>query len=161
MGVIFEGSEGYVVLWGYDAGAAYDLDGNQVASFTGGGDHFDNFLGAMRSRRVEDLHADILEGHLSSALCHMGNISYRLGQRLPLAEVPRVLDSSDETQETFERFRQHLAENGLSLERVEIVVGPRLKFDPQSEQFVEHAAANEQLTREYRAPFVVPAAGQV
>jgi predicted dehydrogenase len=161
VGVIFEGSEGYVVLWGYDAGAAYDLDGNQVASFTGGGDHFDNFLGAMRSRRVEDLHADILEGHLSSALCHMGNISYRLGQRLPLAEVPRVLDSSDETQETFERFRQHLAENGLPLERVEIVVGPRLKFDPQSEQFVEHAAANEQLTREYRAPFVVPAAGQV
>jgi len=161
VGVIFEGSEGYVVLWGYDAGAAYDLQGNQLVSFTGGGDHFDNFLAAVRSRRPEDLHADILEGHLSSALCHLGNISYRLGTSLPLAEMPRVLDSSDEVQDTFERFRQHLADNRLPLEQLEVVVGPHLAFDPQAEQFIDHPGANELLSREYRPPFVVPPAGQV
>ena len=43
-----------------------------------------NFLAAVRSRRSADLNAEILEGHLSSALCHTGNISYRLGR----ASVP-------------------------------------------------------------------------
>jgi len=36
----------------------------------------------MRSRRRQDLHADILEGHLSSSLCHLGNIACRLKRSL-------------------------------------------------------------------------------
>ena len=44
--------------------------------------HFDNFLKAVKSRNHTDLHADIFEGHLSAALCHMANISYRTKQRL-------------------------------------------------------------------------------
>ena len=46
-------------------------------------DHFANFTKAVRSRNAGELHADILEGHLSSALCHLGNISYRLGREVP------------------------------------------------------------------------------
>ena len=38
-----------------------------VQKFNGGGDHFGNFVNAVRSRKHEDLNADILEGHLSSA----------------------------------------------------------------------------------------------
>ena len=45
----------------------------------GQGDHFGNFIAAVRSRKAEDLNADILEGHYSAALCHLANISYRLG----------------------------------------------------------------------------------
>ena len=78
--MIFEGTDGYVVMTSYSDGAAFDKDGNKVQEFTGGGDHYGNFLKAVRSRKHEDLNADILEGHLSSALCHLGNISYRLGQ---------------------------------------------------------------------------------
>ena len=44
--------------------------------------HRRNFIEAVRSRQVSDLTADILEGHLSSALCHLANISYRLGREL-------------------------------------------------------------------------------
>jgi len=44
--------------------------------------HRENFIKAMRSRNVLDLTADILEGHLSSSLCHLANISYRLGREL-------------------------------------------------------------------------------
>jgi predicted dehydrogenase len=44
--------------------------------------HFENFIACMRSRNVEDLYADILEGHMSAALCHLGNISYKLGRSL-------------------------------------------------------------------------------
>jgi hypothetical protein len=43
------------------------------------GGHFENFIAAVRSRKFEDLNADVLEAHYSSALCHLANISYRLG----------------------------------------------------------------------------------
>ena len=45
-----------------------------------GGGHFQNFIAAVRSRQQSDLNADILEGHYSSTLCHLANMSYRLGR---------------------------------------------------------------------------------
>ena len=42
-------------------------------------EHFDNFLASIRSR--EKLNADIEEGHRSTLLCQLANISYRLGGR--------------------------------------------------------------------------------
>jgi len=44
--------------------------------------HFKNFIDCVRSRRWQDLHADVLEGHLSTTICHLGNISYRTGRKL-------------------------------------------------------------------------------
>jgi hypothetical protein len=44
--------------------------------------HFENFIACVRSRRVEDLYCDILEGHMSATLCHLANISYRTGRKL-------------------------------------------------------------------------------
>lgn len=41
-----------------------------------------NFLEVVRSRRQADLACDIQEGHLSAALCHLANISYRTGRKL-------------------------------------------------------------------------------
>jgi len=46
------------------------------------GDHFTNFIDAMRSGKDEDLHCDIMDGHYSAALPHLANISYRLGRGL-------------------------------------------------------------------------------
>jgi len=42
--------------------------------------HFEDFISCVRSRRWQDLKAEVLEGYISSALCHLGNISYRLGR---------------------------------------------------------------------------------
>lgn len=44
--------------------------------------HYKNFFDAVRSRNREDLNADILEGHLSTAMIHMANIAYRMGRTL-------------------------------------------------------------------------------
>ncbi len=44
--------------------------------------HFTNFFNCVRSRRWQDLNADILEGHLSTSLCHLGNIACRLKRTL-------------------------------------------------------------------------------
>jgi predicted dehydrogenase len=57
--------------------------------------HFANFLKAVRSRKQSDLHADVAEGHLSAALCHMANISYRTKERLEFdARAERFTNSS-------------------------------------------------------------------
>ena len=63
---------------GYFAGGwAYDNNHKRLKQFPGdGGDgHQENFIKAMRSRKVTDLRADMLEGHISAALCHMANTS--------------------------------------------------------------------------------------
>ena len=44
--------------------------------------HFSNFIDCVRSRRWQDLNADILEGHLSTSLCHLGNIACRVKRPL-------------------------------------------------------------------------------
>jgi len=111
-GWIFFGSEGII------AGTSlFDPAGNLVRKFEGPAEsHFANFLKAVRSRKTSDLHADILEGHQSTALCHAGNISYRLGQPASPGEFREKLSqikASPEAQETLERTRQHLEENGV------------------------------------------------
>src|SRR5690606_4255767 len=49
------------------------------ASVTEGG-AFGSFIAAMRSRSPADNNADAETAHYSAALCHLGNISFRLGQ---------------------------------------------------------------------------------
>ena len=75
------------------AARAFDKNGQEIEKFHGGqyAHHFANFINAVRSRKHEDLNADILQGHLSSALCHTGNVSYRLGEETSLEEVKAKL----------------------------------------------------------------------
>jgi hypothetical protein len=166
VGVIFEGTEGYAVSPSYEGGTIYDKDGKEVTKFYDGSDdhHFANFLKAVRSRKLTDLNADIEEGHLSSALCHLGNISYRLGSQMTPDELDKALanlKTTDNAKETMERTLAHLKDNGVDMASTKLQVGPVLPFDPQSETFVGNDKANAMLTRDYRKPFVVPAAGQV
>lgn len=156
----FYGSEGIIA----DT-SLFDLDGKLVRAFEGQGeDHFANFLKAVRSRKVSDLNADISEGHQSTALCHVANISYRLGQTASPAEIARQLEqvkAHDDEQATFERTRQYLADAGVDVEKTPLRLGQYLRMKSGGEQFVDNAAANALLTREYRAPFVVPSESQV
>jgi hypothetical protein len=135
-----------------------------VDKFNGGGDHYGNFLDAVRSRKVDDLHADILEGHLSAALAHTGTISYRLGEKMPVSAIQKRLSAvkcNDDTAETLERTVAHLKANGVDLDKTMMALGPMLEMDGRKEVFLSSDEANAMLTRRYRAPFVVPPAGQV
>ncbi len=158
VGVIFYGSMGYVVMTAYTAGAAFDIDGNLVKKFTGDEDHFGNFVSAVKSRNPEDLTADIEEGHYSSALCHLGNISMLLGEPVTGAEAKERLSDDKETQETFHRFAEHLGKNKIDLSKTKLRLGKPLKIDPHQEVFVGEASdqANAMLTREYRKDFFLP-----
>lgn len=123
----------------------------------GGNDHFANFIAAVRSRKAAQLNADILEGHYSSALCHLANISYRLGQEAPFHPRTRAFGDNKEAYETLVRLEEHLgADNGLKLEGHSYRLGRKLQFDARTESFIRDPQADAYLTRAYRQPFVVP-----
>jgi predicted dehydrogenase len=114
IGDIFYGSEGILAITSYTTWQTYlgpKMEPGPGGS--GGGNHFENFLQAVKSRDVKSLNGPIEEGHQSSAFCHLGNIAYRLGRKLHI--------------------------------------------NPSTESFVNDAEADAMLTRNYRAPFVVPA----
>jgi predicted dehydrogenase len=123
----------------------------------GPGGQFENFIHCVRSRKREDQHADVLEAHLSSSLCHLGNISYRLGEQVPGDTPIPVFGDNEEVQKSWQRIKQGLKDAlGLELASTKYQLGKLLEFDPEKEQFVGNQAANKLLTREYREPFAVP-----
>jgi predicted dehydrogenase len=122
-----------------------------------GGGHFGNFIAAVRSRKTSDLNADILEGHYSSALCHLANISYRLGEAVPFNPRTKAFGDNKEAYETLARMEEHLSkDNELKLDGLMARLGRKLTVDAKAEQFVGDGEANKLLTREYRKPFAVP-----
>jgi len=137
---------------GSDKGENIDVDVKM-----GPGDNFENFIYCVRSRKREELHADITEAHPSAACCHLGNISYRLGEQVSGKVVPDVLGKHEEVAKSWETIKQTVKGTlGYDVEKNTYCLGPMLEFDPKSEKFVNNAKANELVTRPYRAPFVVP-----
>jgi predicted dehydrogenase len=158
VGNIFYGSEGYAVSNSYSSGTIFDLKGQKVTSFEGGSSHFDNFIKAVRSRKHTDLTADIEEGHLSAALCHLGNVSYRLGKQLPVGKKPTDLARYKDAEEAMARLDKHLADNGVPADKTSYRVGPALAIDPKTERFTNGAKdAAALLSRPARKGFSVPA----
>ncbi|MFN9222759.1 MAG: gfo/Idh/MocA family oxidoreductase, partial [Planctomyces sp.] len=166
VGVVFYGSEGYVVQDSYSHCWVYDRDMKVVKEFKGGGEHFKNFVSACQSRKVEDLAADVREGHLSAAISHLGNISFYAGEsnRLAVADISAALKdfrSLDDNEATLQRTIQHLKKNGVNTDADFLSLGALLEFDPEKEQFTNNPSANAWLTREYRAPYICPTADKV
>ncbi|MCE5268219.1 MAG: Gfo/Idh/MocA family oxidoreductase [Planctomycetaceae bacterium] len=118
--------------------------------------HFLNFVDCVRSRKREDLAADIGEGFSSARLTHLANISYRLGREVSFRQPPEGLDAV-ETREAFESMKKHLADAGrVKLAGATYQLGRKLAFDAATNRFSGDEEANTLLSREYREPFVVP-----
>jgi len=155
--VVVECEGGYVLVGSnYGSAVAFDKEGKQIQKWEGGVNHYQNFIEAVRSRKQSELNADIWEGHLSSALCHTGNISYRLGKAASPGQIKEQIKGDKNATETFERMAQHLAANDVDLEKSKATMGVPLLMDPKVEKFIGNSDADAMLTREYRKPFVVP-----
>jgi hypothetical protein len=155
VGNVWYGSEGFLVCPSYNSGIAYNNDGEVIKEFKGGGNHFGNFIEAVRSGKRSNLNADILEGHLSSALCHLGNISYRLGDPADFDKDPGF--GSKLATDAAHDAVTHLKANGVKVDDIKYTLGKKLTFDPKTETFGDDKAANALLTRkEYRKGFEVP-----
>ncbi len=156
VGVLIHCEGGHVLIPNYSSATAFDKSGQVIKEFKGSKDHYQNFIDAVRSRQVEDLTADIQEGHLSSALCHTGNISHQLGKKSGPGEARERLKEHAGLEESYDCMVEHLRKNEVSLDTDQLTLGVGLKMDPSTERFVGNKDANKLLTREYRKPFVVP-----
>ncbi len=164
-GAIFiSGTEGYIAS-NFGNATAFDKDGKEIEKLTGPSmDHFGNFIEAVRSRKREDQNAEIEQGHTSTAVVHVANISQRLGQPASPGDIEKALAGmkvNENVVETFQEIRAHLAENGVDIEKTPLTLGPWIAIDAEKEKFVDNAAADAMLTREYRQPFVVPAESDI
>lgn len=97
VGNIFYGSEGYLVVNGYDTYQSFlGRDYKPGPSRKEGGDHFLNFITAVRAHNKSLLNAPVETAHLSSALAHLGNIAYRTGRALNFDPAKEKFINDDE-----------------------------------------------------------------
>lgn len=173
VGVIVQYEKGYIVCPDYNNATAFDQDGQEIKKFGRRAgkpagekedpnsaeviseNHYANFLDCVRSRKADKLNGQIEDGHISSALCHTGNISYVLGKKANADEMREAVKGDADAMDSLQRMVEHLGKNKVDLKVDQLTLGARLKMDPKTEKFVGNAEADKLLTREYRAPFVV------
>jgi predicted dehydrogenase len=80
VGVTFYGSEGTMQVYYFGYRTFLGKKREKGPEATGGPNEYERFIAGVRSRKAEDLGVAIEEGHYSAALCHLGNIAYRLGR---------------------------------------------------------------------------------
>jgi predicted dehydrogenase len=145
---------------GEGGGFAYDKDDKKVKEFKQDGpqNHLKNFVNACRTRKPEDNRCDAKVAHLSSALCHLGNISYRAGQDVSAEQVDAQVKSNNQLAESVDRMKEHLAKNEVDLKKTKITLGAPLTIDPKAQRFIgENAdAGNKYIKRDYRKPYEIP-----
>ena len=159
----FYTTEGMITTEGHGGGAMFHPRGDgspepvvgEPVEVTPGG-AFGSFIVAVRSGNPQDINCDAEVGHRSSAVCHLGNISYRLGESVPFNKRTKSLGDNKQVVEAFDNVKENLKAVGVSLDENSYQLGRTLNFDPVSERFVGDQQANALLTRDYRAPFVVP-----
>ena len=83
IGDLFYGSLGYLAVDSYSSYKTWLGRSNDPGPARNqGGDHYLNFIEAVRSRKRESLNAEIEEGAASTMLVHLANISYRVGRTI-------------------------------------------------------------------------------
>lgn len=142
---------------GYTLGAAaFDSQGKKIKSFADTRNHFENFIQAVRSGKREQLNADIEEGHSSTSICHVGNLSYRLGRQASLEDQRKQVGDVAPWREMHERYVKYL--EGLGVDPNTSTLGPWLECDAENEciKGPRQEEANKLVKGYYREPFVVP-----
>jgi hypothetical protein len=112
VGNLFFGSKGFMTKNVNEWQVFYGKERTPGETGSGLGDHYADFINAIRANDQKLAQGDIRDGFYTCAVMHLGNISYRLGRTL--------------------------------------------EFDPVKMKFINDPEADAMLTREYRAPFVVP-----
>lgn len=163
IGLVVECEQGYFA-GGTKGGWICDASGRRLKEFksAGGTEHRANFISAMRSRRASDLRAPIEEGHVSSALAHMANISYRLGRRVAPDAAHQLAQSNYAARESVVRMLEHLRANRVDLGATPLIDGPLLKPTSSQDAFQSDEKydsgfwATTMVRQGYRPPFVIP-----
>jgi predicted dehydrogenase len=158
IGNVVDCEGGSVVTNTYFEAQAYDSAGKLIKEFKGKDRHMENFIDVVRSRKTAELYGPIEEGHISSALCHIGNISHQVGKAASPAELKERVASDSVLAEAHGRMVEHLGANHVDIAKTPLTLGAALAVDGKAERFsgATAAPANALITREYRAGYVVP-----
>ena len=165
VGVVVQCEGGHVQISENGTAVAYDNAStpNKLQSFAKNtlGTHRANFVKAVQSRKV--VNGLVLECHLSSALCHLANVSYLVGADKSNAALGEAIKSDKNTTDSFARMLDHLKANDVDTAKTSTVVGPLLKIDGKTEMFtgseaaiVKAANASPLRKREGRGAFKIP-----
>ena len=138
----------------------YDNDGNKIKDFKKEGIEGPqaNFIHALRTGKRGDLKTDIEEGHISNSLCHMGNISYQIGEQHPVEELITIIKNYPYLYQVYLDMVEHLQKHGVDLQKEQIIIGKKLTMDSKTEYFTgnDSPIANLFVKDNYREPFVIP-----
>jgi predicted dehydrogenase len=103
VGVIFYGSEGYMTVQYFEYKTYLGRKRESGPTRRGSGNEFATFIEGVRQRKREALGVDIEEGHISSALCHLANMAYRLGRTIELDPSTEQCPGDDKANEMLTR----------------------------------------------------------
>ena len=103
VGNLIYGTEGWAAMSdeGFQAfkGESNELIMEEKAERGAGNDptglHMQNFIAACKSRNYKDLHDEIGIAYLSASMCHLANISYRVGRKLTLQAGPKFVNDPE------------------------------------------------------------------
>ena len=137
---------------------AYDADGREVRQFrgtSGMGIHQQNFIEAVRSRRAEDLNADVETGNHSTGWCNLANVAFQAGAQFSHDSLQAV--DADGWPELMREMHEHMLAHRINPQDPGLKVSSVLTLDPETGRFTgDSEAANRWMRREYREGFVVP-----
>ena len=95
-GAVIYGENGWMQLTN-TSWKAFDPQGKVMkegSSDVGQTAHVRNFLDAVRSRKRESLNQEIYSGHISTVMCHAGNIAWRTGKKLRFDPKSETFDDA-------------------------------------------------------------------
>jgi predicted dehydrogenase len=165
VGVVVQCEGGYVEVSEAGTVGIYDNDNKVLQRLTnqGLGEHRQNFIDAVRAGKPEMARGNVENSHISTCLCHLGNLSYRVGHEQTNAELAEAIRESAPTKEAFGRVLEHLKANQVDVEKTRTVLGPLLTVDARRElitgpdrTIADAANSNPLRKRVGRAPFTVP-----
>lgn len=162
VGVVVQCENGFVTVAETGNANIYDNNNNKIKGLTAGGNgnHRANFVKAVQTRKV--VNGLIDECHYSSALCHLGNVSYLVGSEKANSAIAESIQADAHSKEAFGRVMEHLKANEVNVETSPTVLGPLLKIDAKSEKFVgtedfvKAANVSPLLKRVGRGEFKIP-----
>ena len=163
VGVVVQCDGGYITVSESGTANIFDNDNKKIQGLSNGGNgsHRANFVKAVQSRKV--VQGLVEECHYSSALCHLGNVSFLLGKEQANAAIAEAVKADVSSSEAFGRVMEHLKANEVDTAKTKTVKGPLLKIDPKTEMFVGSektlidAANNNPLRkRAGRGAFTIP-----
>ena len=155
IGNIIECENGYLSGGHTPICFAHDKDGKKIKKFRGGKSHMQSFVDSCHSNSIEYSHG-AENGHLSAALAHIGNISWKLGAPTKPGEITAAINDPV-TSDAVERMLVHLEENGVDPAKDLLSLGKNLSLDPEKETFTGDFAdeANALLKGSYRKGFEI------